>query len=121
MAQVTNRRWERLAQEFGRSNRKITPPIEARAVHVGGRAPLIGYELSALTPGLPFTSSKSERIAEKLKDAHTQLDIEIHRELNRVRAHAHGIDFMAALVIYPSLDQPFAENIIVKQELIIPL
>src|SRR5215213_2703459 len=42
------------------------------------------------------------------------LDIEIHGELDRVRAHADRVDLVFALVVDPSLDQALAEHVVVQ-------
>src|SRR5580704_3244277 len=49
----------------------------------------------------------------------SSLDVVVERELIRVRPRADGLDLVLHLVVNPGLDQLFAEDISLQQELVV--
>ena len=47
------------------------------------------------------------------------LDVVVHLELMRVRAHTDGIDFVGALVVDPGFDQVRREDVAFAEEVVI--
>src|SRR5688572_27581457 len=73
-------------------------------------------------PGFEFRVSSSELTANpKLGTRNCSSDVEIHRELQRMRTHSHRSDFLLAFVRNPSLDQLRTKHIALQQEVVVSL
>ena len=49
------------------------------------------------------------------------LDVEVHTEFERMRAHSQGLNLLLAFVADPAVNQPGGEDIAFEQELVVRL
>src|SRR3982750_2153314 len=50
-----------------------------------------------------------------------RLDVEVHAELKRVRAHAKGLNLAPALVLYPTVNDVLREDSTFQEEVVVAL
>ena len=67
------------------------------------------------TPLHPQTKAPRSRLTPNL------LDVEVHTEFERMRAHSQGLNLLLAFVADPAVNQPGGEDIAFEQELVVRL